>query len=131
MLLTDMRKAIRSIQEDIGRKETPLYWFEFLLIVAEAGDKGVLTKDAANTLGMSQGIASRMVRLLSRYHKKPKGHESKDRNNENNTDNAYRDNDFEGLDILQTSQDLLYRHQQRVFLAEKGIKIMKKAGLYT
>jgi DNA-binding MarR family transcriptional regulator len=130
MKLAEMRKAIRSIQEDIDKKEMPLYWFEFLLMVAEAGDKGILTKEASQTLGMTQGIASRMVRLLSRYHKSEKEHESNGRNKMNNSDNADRDNDYEGLDILQTRQDLHYRHQQRVFLTEKGITIMKRAGLY-
>lgn len=111
MNLTKMSEALHSIRNDIGKKEMPIYWLEFILLVYKSGEDGITTIEASNSLGMTQGIASRMVKLMSKYHN-PKTKES------------------DGLDILETKPDLKFRHRQRVVLTEKGKEILKRAESY-
>ena len=105
----ELGKALRSIQEDLGKPDIPSYWIEFMFIIAAAGAEGVTTKEAAEKLGMKQSVASRMVKLMSEYWD--------DKNKR-----------FAGERIFETKPDLVHRHRQRVFLSERGKEIMNKVG---
>ena len=100
--------ALNSIRTSINIKAIPLYWVEFLLIVAKSGDKGITTMEVCKELGMTQGIASRLVKMMS-LHLDSKTKEIK------------------GNDLLQTEQDLEFPHRQRVLLSAKGKQIIDNA----
>ena len=107
----DLATALKVLRSEIGKKDIPAHWVEFLLMVAAAGPKGVTTKEVADCIGMSQGISSRTVRVLSRY---PDAESRKQM----------------GYDMLVTVPDYEYRHRQRVFLSAKGEHIFKKLDRY-
>lgn len=108
MSVEKLRHAIHHIQSEIGKKELPAYWIEFLLLVAEKGDEGITTKEAAEILDMTQGIASRTVKLMTKHYNPAT-------------------KEVEGFDVLTTTQDMEYRHRMRVYLTEKGKKIVEEA----
>lgn len=107
MSLDKLQQAICHIRTEIDKKDMPAYWIEFLLIVADAGDDGITTVEAAKLINMTQGIASRTVKLLSSYY---------DETNKVLT----------GPQILKTKTDLQHRHRQRVLLSEKGKQMMEE-----
>ena len=122
MCINKLRQAIHHIQSEIGKKEMPAYWIEFLLLVAEAGDEGITTKKTVETLGMSQGIASRIVKLMSDCYFEKDFKAQYDKSNEDTP--LVR---FEGYGLLKTESDLVHRHRQRLFLSEKGKRIVEEA----
>ena len=107
---TNLREAINAIRTAFGddKKDMPLSWAELLLLVAERGDEGITTKEIYETLNMSQGIASRTVKLMSTYYDK-------------------QTEQVDGYDLLSIHQDMVYRHRQRVRLTPKGWDIMNSA----
>lgn len=99
-------KALKFISETLDKKDVPLYWVTLVLTVYEAGDKGVTTKEAAEDIDMTQGIASRTVKLLSRYI--------------DASGNLVR------FDLLVAMQnDLHHRHRQRIYLTEHGKNVVE------
>lgn len=104
-------KALRLLRDEIGKKDMPVYWLEFFLMVAEAGETGATTKEIADQIEMGQGIASRMVKLLSRYYDHETGM-------------------MAGADLFSIVPDHIHRHRQRVFLSEHGKAVAKKIEEY-
>lgn len=105
--LADLSLALKTLRTEIDKKDIPLIWVEFFLLVAASKDKGIRTQEVQKELGMTQGIASRMVKLMSRY-----------------IDPDTKQ--YAGADIFTTLPDHEYRHQQRVFLSTKGKEIARK-----
>ena len=100
--IDNLTKALEYLKDTIGKKDMPLYWVELLLRVAASGDKGVTTKEVAEVVGMTQGIASRTVKLLPHYY------------------NTVTEQ-WEGHNILHALQnDPIHRHRQRIYLTEHG-----------
>lgn len=100
--------ALKFMCEMLGKKDVPLYWVVLVLIVYEAGEIGITTKEAAEAINMTQGIASRTVKLLSRYVDPTTG-------------------EVAGHDILIALQnDIHYRHRQRIYLTEHGKHVVKE-----
>jgi DNA-binding MarR family transcriptional regulator len=99
--LYELSKTIGILREAVGKKDIPAIWLEFFLRVADAGEKGIRTQELIHDLDMTQGIASRTVKLLSRYY------------------NTVTEQS-EGYDLLVTAPDFYYRKQQRVFLSDRG-----------
>jgi DNA-binding MarR family transcriptional regulator len=108
MYLNKIIDVLVFIREVVGKKDMPLYWVEFFLKVAEHGEIGVTTREVAAELGMTQGIASRTVKLMSR-HLNPKT------------------KTIEGFDLLvAVNNDMVHRHRQRVYLSDHGKKIIEQ-----
>ncbi len=61
MYLNKIIDVLGFVRVVIGKKDMPIYWLELFLKVAEHGEFGVTTKEIADELGMTQGIASRTV----------------------------------------------------------------------
>lgn len=101
-----MYKALRFMREFLDKKEVPAYWLEFIILVHMAGPQGINTKEVASELGMTQGIASRLVKIMSLYH---------DRESESQL----------GFNILGAIPDMEFRHRQQVYLTKKGEELMK------
>ncbi len=108
----DLANVLKVLRTEIGKKGTPGIWLEFYLIVADSGDKGVRSQKVQKELGMTQGVASRMTKLMSRY-PDPKNHGR-----------------MIGQDIFISHQDDYHRAQQRVFLSAKGRSIYEKLKSY-
>lgn len=105
MTFDTLATILNILRTEIGdKKDMPVYWLEFFLLVSQAGPRGVTTKEVAEEIGMGQPIASRMVKLLSRY---PDPVTKK----------------MEGADIYVTFLDHEYRHRTRVALSAKGQRI--------
>lgn len=101
-------KALQYLCNTLGKKDIPLYWVMLILLVAESGSNGTTTKEVAENINMSQGIASRTVKLLSKYVNPVT-------------------KQLEGLGILVALQnDLHYRHRQRIYLTEHGKQMVEK-----
>ena len=99
-------KALKFMCETLGKKDVPLYWVVLILLVHEAGDLGTTTKEASEAINMPQGIASRTVKLLSRYVNPVT-------------------NQLDGFDILVALQnDLHHRHRQRIYLTDHGKQVV-------
>ena len=101
----EVSRAIRA-----GLKQgnnIPATWIETFILVAAAKDKGVRSQEIKDTLGMTQGIVSRMLTLLSLKF---------------NADTK----EMEGLDIYDKQLDYEYKHQVRVFLSEEGKALAAK-----
>lgn len=108
MYLNKIIDVLRFVRETIGKKDMPLYWLELFLKVAEHGEFGVTTKEIAEELGMTQGIASRTVKLMSRY-VNPKTKQC------------------EGFDLLvSVKNDMIHRHRQRLYLSEHGKQVVEQ-----
>lgn len=106
--LEKMADAIKYFCAITEKKDMPLYWLAFFLLVAKHGEYGVTTKEASEEIGMTQGIASRTVKLMSLYR---------------NPDTGNR----EGLGLLIPLQnDETFRARQRVYLTDKGREVAKK-----
>ena len=88
-----------------------MYWVEFFINVGESGEKGILTKELSEEMGITQGIASRMVKLLSTF---------KEVNPETGI------SEVKGQGLFMTYPDDEYRHRQRVRLSSKGKDIFIK-----
>lgn len=99
-------KALKFMCETLGKKDVPLYWVVLILLVYEAGEMGTTTKEASEAINMTQGIASRTVKLLSRYVNPVT-------------------NQLDGFGILVALQnDLHHRHRQRIYLTDHGKQIV-------
>lgn len=108
MSVHNLVRALNFLCDAIGKKDIPLYWVTLILLVYEAGEKGITTKEASESINMTQGIASRTVKLLSRYL------------------NA-NTKQLDGFDILVALQnDLENRQRQRIYLSEHGKQIVKE-----
>jgi len=106
--LENMAKAIKYFCTVTEKKDMPLYWLAFFLLVAKNAEHGITTKEASEEIGMTQGIASRTVKLMSLY-----------RNPETNQ--------REGLGLLIPLQnDETFRARQKVYLTDKGREIAAK-----
>jgi len=108
---SDLASILSVIRTEIGKKDVPTIWLEFLLRVAASGSRGITTKQVAEEIGMNQGIASRMVKIMSRYQ------DAKSRK-------------MEGYDVFVAVPDYEYRHRQRVFLSAKGKSLVQKLERY-
>ena len=106
-----LRQNMRILREEIDKKDAPVYWLEFFLLVAEMGEEGITTVDASEIIGITQGIASRIVKIFSRYPNPVTGK-------------------TEGYDLIVEARDSVYRQRQRVFLSEHGKKLIARiAGI--
>lgn len=104
---TVLATTLKTLRSEIDKKDIPLIWVEFFLLVAATKDKGIRTQEVQKELGMTQGIASRMVKLMSTY-----------------MDPVSRT--MQGYNVFTTLPDHEYRHQQRVYLSSKGKAIAAK-----
>ncbi len=102
--LDTLKAGIEILRKGVGRKDVPAYWLEFLLVVATAGPAGINQMDAYAQVGMLPGIASRVVKLMSKY--------------EDTTGK------MEGYDLIKIGQDTLLRHRKRLFLSKKGLALV-------
>jgi len=102
-----LANVLKVLRTELDKKDVPLIWIEFFLLVAASEGKGIRTQEVQKELGMTQGIASRMVKLMSLY-----------------LDPVTRK--MEGYDVFTTLPDFEYRHQQRVYLSAKGKEIAAK-----
>lgn len=108
MYLNKIIDVLEFVRETLGKKDLPIDWLEFFLKVAEHGDLGVATREVAASLGMSQGNASRTVKMMSRYiNKKTK--------------------ECDGLDlIVAVHNDMVFRQRQRVYLSNHGKQVVEQ-----
>jgi len=98
--------ALKFMCEVLGKKEVPLYWVILILLVYNAGERGTTTKEASEAINMTQGIASRTVKILSRYVNPVS-------------------NQLAGFDILVALRnDLHHRHRQRIYLTDHGKQVV-------
>jgi len=102
-----MMRGIQYLGDIFENQAAPLNWAVMFLTVGTAGDGGTTTKELTEIVGVSQGIVSRTVRVMSRSY------------------NPQADC-IEGMDLIRTEQDMFNRHRQRVFLSEKGKVVFKK-----
>ena len=102
--LVDVLETLRS---ELGRKDIPLPWVEFFLRVAAAGDLGITTQEVAADIGMAQGVASRMVKIMSKY-----------------LDTKTRK--MEGHDVFVTIPNYEHLLRQRVALSTHGKEVVAK-----
>jgi len=87
----------------------PATWIEMFIMVMTSNGKGVRAQEVKDTLGMSQGIVSRAVSLLSlNFNPETKK--------------------MEGKDIYVKELDLEYKHQVRIFLSKEGKALAAKVG---
>lgn len=100
-------KALRTLRLAVGKKDIPAIWLEFFLIVADAEPKGITTQEVIEELDLTQGIASRIVKMLSKYYDPIKKEQA-------------------GYDLFVTAPDHFYRHRQRVFLSDFGKSVATK-----
>lgn len=108
MKVSQLMKIMKVLRQEIGHsKDIPQYWAEFFLAVGESGNRGILTKELSEELDITQGIASRLVKLMSTYKDKDTGK-------------------IEGRGLFTTFPDDEYRHRQRVVLSGKGKEVMIK-----
>jgi len=107
--LSYLVKSISVLRKEIDKKDVPATWLEFFLLVAEAGEAGITTKEVSERVGVTQGVGSRTVKLLSQYYNHTTG-------------------ETDGLDLLVTVSDQVHRHRQRVLLSEKGKGIIAKVS---
>ncbi|BCS54101.1 hypothetical protein [Geobacter sp. SVR] len=94
-------KALGTLRRAVGKDDIPAVWLEFFIAVVQHGEAGVTTQELIGELGMSQGNASRIVKILSRFY----NHHKKE---------------SDGLDLIVTAPDPHYRHRQRLFVSEHG-----------
>lgn len=107
MNFDQLAKVLEVFSSETGKKDVPAHWVQFFCHVVSAGPRGVTTKEVADEIEMNQGIASRMVRIMSRY-----------------MDTKTRE--MEGYDVYITFLDHEYRHRQRIALSAKG-KVVAEA----
>ena len=104
-LLEKLSRCIGIMRKSIpDRKNVPAYWLELLLVVAAAGEDGINQMDAYAKVGMHPGIASRVVKLMSKY--------------------PGKSGEIEGYNLIKTEQDTFLRHRQRLFLTKKGLALI-------
>jgi len=85
----------------------PSTWIEMFIMVMASNGKGVRAQEVKEQLGMSQGIVSRAVTLLSlNFNPETKK--------------------MEGKDIYVKELDLEYKHQVRIFLSKEGKALAAK-----
>lgn len=85
----------------------PATWVEMFLMVMSAKNKGVRSQEIKDELGMTQGIVSRAVSILSlTFNPETK--------------------QMEGMDIFDKQLDHIYKHQVRVFLSKEGKALAAK-----
>lgn len=91
---------------DMGNN-VPATWVEAYLLIYAAGDKGVRAQELKEITGVSQGIMSRMIGILSlTFNPETKA--------------------MEGKDIFKKELDNYHLHQVRVFLSKEGKALAKK-----
>ena len=102
---TKMIKAIKLIQDAIGKRDVPLNWIELLLRVADAGDTGITAKELEPKIGIAQGVISRTVGILSRQWDEKKG-------------------SMGGAELLFSTPDPMNRHRHAIILTAKGKELL-------
>lgn len=101
-----LRRCMCLLRTAVSKKPVPAYWLEFFLLVAETGEEGITTLDAGESIGMTPGIASRTVKLLSKY-----------------TDETGK---LVGPDLFVIVPDHIHRQRMRIFLSKNGKKLAAK-----
>ena len=100
--ITKFAEALKYLRTYLDKKTVPMYWIEFLLVVAAAGDQGTTTVEAAKEVNMQQAIASRTVGILSESWNKETRR-------------------MEGYQLIMPLQnDPHYKQRQRLYLTKKG-----------
>jgi len=106
--IAKLAKAFKFLCDVTGKKDIPMYWGTFLLIVAEAGELGITTKEVSEAIDMTQGIASRTVKLMSKFYNPAT-------------------KEVDGLDLLVAlNNDMHYRQRQRVYLTDHGKQVVEQ-----
>lgn len=102
-----MVKAVSILQKAISKRDVPVTWIHLLILVADAGEKGITAVELTKEIGIVQGIVSRTVKVLSTYY--------------NPTTKQ-----MEGAALLFVTPDPIYRHRYSIILTTQGKKVMKK-----
>jgi DNA-binding MarR family transcriptional regulator len=85
----------------------PATWVEAFIMVYASGSEGIRAQELIEQTGVSQGIISRMISLLSlSFNPETKK--------------------MEGKDIFKKELDNEYRHQVRIFLSKEGKALAAK-----
>lgn len=93
---------------DMGNN-VPATWVEAFIMVYASGSEGIRAQELIEQTGVSQGIISRMISLLSlNFNPETKK--------------------MEGKDIFKKELDNCYKHQVRIFMRKEGQKLAAKVG---